>query len=355
MNRMQIFRSSVAGARPIGRFPGELAINWPDKQLSVVDAANQPLDLVAVRYFSVEANYAIGDFVVEAGEIWRAIVAVTPAPFDPAQWASIGGAAGDFVTDAELTAILANYATDADLAGYLPLAGGTLSGPLTLAADAAAPMQAVPYQQLAAYAEWAGGDFTGPITGTDADFSGSVTGNPFTASALPGEAAMFGLDAEAGEARTLAAYTSGVLRWGLQLADGTPESGGNSGSDCALIAYDDAGGFLGSPMLITRATGQAQFSGGVNTPTIDLLTGGTPTSRIYLDATNGLVLQNLTVSSFLFLDNTPPGNLQFIGGAFLINGAPAVVRSDLDDLREQIQELKDELAALRPQPKGPQR
>lgn len=216
-NQLQIHRSSVAGARPTGRAPGELAINWPDKQLSVIDAANQPLDLVAVRYFSVDANYPIGSFVVEAGQLWRSIVDVTAAPFDPAQWVSVSSAV--------------------DLSAYLPLAGGTMTGPLTLAADAAASLQAVTYQQLAAYAEWAGGEFTGVV-------------------AAPG----FVVENTPPGASNIVGTVGGEIRWQVSLANGEAETGANAGSNFGIYSYDDTGALLGNPLIINRATGQAIFA-----------------------------------------------------------------------------------------------
>jgi hypothetical protein len=62
-----------------------------------------------VRYWVETAFYEPGDFVVNGAEIWRAEVANGPGMFNPAQWAAISG-----------------------MGGFLPLTGGTLTGPLNL-------------------------------------------------------------------------------------------------------------------------------------------------------------------------------------------------------------------------------
>ena len=113
-NRIQTLRSSTPGARPVGRQPGELYVNWPDLQLGVVDSTSTPVDLIAVRYFSTLTSYAIGEFIVQAGQLYRALQAVAPGPFNPAQWT-------------------ANLMAGDPISGYLPLVGGSLTGGLFFA------------------------------------------------------------------------------------------------------------------------------------------------------------------------------------------------------------------------------
>ena len=71
MNRVQVLRSSTSGALPTAgaRLPGEVFANFPDLQLGVIDGSKNPQKLIAVRFFSASANYAIGDFVVQAGSL----------------------------------------------------------------------------------------------------------------------------------------------------------------------------------------------------------------------------------------------------------------------------------------------
>ena len=62
--------------------------------------------------------------------------------------------------------------------------------------------------------------------------------------------------------RNIVWQTSGVGRW-TAMATGDAESGtGNTGSNFALYRMTDAGGFLDSPLYITRSTGQVQIGGG---------------------------------------------------------------------------------------------
>ena len=111
-NRVQTQHSSSTGVRPTGRKPGELYVNLADMQYGVIDPTGTPRDLGGVRLFSANANYAIGDFVVQGGVLYYAKVAVTASAFDSTEWTIVGGVGHDIGL------------------GYLPLAGGTLTGNL---------------------------------------------------------------------------------------------------------------------------------------------------------------------------------------------------------------------------------
>jgi hypothetical protein len=92
--RVQTLRSNVAGNRPAGRQPGELYVNWADAQLGSILAGGAPQDLIAVRFFSASANYVIGDFVIQGGQLYRAVNPSAAGVFNPANWAQIGGSVG---------------------------------------------------------------------------------------------------------------------------------------------------------------------------------------------------------------------------------------------------------------------
>jgi len=70
--------------------------------------------------------------------------------------------------------------------------------------------------------------------------------------------------------------TNGVMRWAIQIGDGTAEAGSNAGSLFAVSRYTDAGAFIDSPILISRATGQIT----VNAPTA----ASSPATKSYVDA-----------------------------------------------------------------------
>ncbi len=98
-----------------------------------------------------------------------------------------------------------------DLTGYLPLAGGVITGPVS----------------------FAGMEGTGP------------TGRGFT------------IDGPAATTRAFAGMTSGSMRWRMTMGNAAAETGGNAGSDFYLQRYDDSGANIDAPLIINRATGQA--------------------------------------------------------------------------------------------------
>jgi len=100
---------------------------------------------------------------------------------------------------------------------YLPLVGGTLSGPLVT--------QIAPQAVLGSL----------NMVAAPASVSNSIvgfTGNPNAAGA----------------------------RWVMALGDGSPESGANAGSNLAVYNCNDAGVPLGMPMAMNRATGVTTFT-----------------------------------------------------------------------------------------------
>lgn len=58
-----------------------------------------------------------------------------------------------------------------------------------------------------------------------------------------------------GNASQIVSRTAGVERWHARFGDGALESGADAGSNLAFLRYSDAGGFLGTPFSINRATG----------------------------------------------------------------------------------------------------
>jgi len=91
-SRVQSSRAPATGVRPTAgtHKPGVLYTNFADLQLGVIDAAQAPHDLLAVRFFSAAAGYAIGAFVVNAGALYVANTTVAPGAFNPSQWTKIG-------------------------------------------------------------------------------------------------------------------------------------------------------------------------------------------------------------------------------------------------------------------------
>jgi hypothetical protein len=123
-NRVQTLRSSAPGNLPQAgtRAPGELWVNFADSNFGYIDASQTAQKLLAVRLFVTTTSYATGDFVVYAGDLYRATAPSAQGVFTAANWTKIG--------------------TMQDFATYLPLSGGTLTGPLTLAGSPANANQA---------------------------------------------------------------------------------------------------------------------------------------------------------------------------------------------------------------------
>ena len=155
VNRVQTLRSSTTGNRPTGRQPGELYVNFADGQIGVVNASSAAQDLVAVTFFSTSSNYAVGAFVIQGGQLYRAVVASSMGTFNPANWAQIGGSVGvgdtapsnpqpgtlwwDSVggqlyvwyNDGSSSQWVVAVNASAAMQGYLPLSGGALTGSIS--------------------------------------------------------------------------------------------------------------------------------------------------------------------------------------------------------------------------------
>ena len=222
MSIFKMLRSSSAGVRPAGRSVGEFYVNFADRQFGVCNPA--AVDLIAVRFWSALSNYAIGDYVVSGGNLYRSATYNSNSIPPSSDWDLVGGgsSAGDLVTSVagrigdvvlahtditDWAATLAPYALNSALASYLPLAGGTVTGVLTV---------------------------QGPNS--------------------------FVLNAPSGQQRAILGQTSGLTRWQMNLGDITTEGVGNTGSNFALTSYGGTGSFIANVLTINRATGVATFS-----------------------------------------------------------------------------------------------
>ena len=84
------------------RQPGELYVNWADAAFGTINVAQTAMDLIAVRFFSTLANYSAGSHVIYIGVLYKAIVSVTAGAFNPAQWVVVGGGLPEAPLDGQL-------------------------------------------------------------------------------------------------------------------------------------------------------------------------------------------------------------------------------------------------------------
>lgn len=146
---------------------------------------------------------------------------------------------------------------------FLPLSGGTLTGPLLLAADPSTSTGAATKNYVDnLFAAGGGGSFLPLIGGTMTGPIISVTGDA--------------INGAAGTARSLYGRTVGVNRWELRLGSATAEGTGtgpylhSAGSDFSIAAYDDSGTALGN-FNINRAS-QRMTINGVGAPGHSIVT-----------------------------------------------------------------------------------
>jgi|GEM_PF-2178739 len=92
----------------------------------------------------------------------------------------------------------------------------------------------------------------------------------------PGLPAQILLDAEAGQANQTLYLRGGAMRWDFGV-DASAESGGNAGSVLYLNRHSDGGAYLGTPLVVSRATGLVAAQEGL--ATTNLTASGTITGN----------------------------------------------------------------------------
>lgn len=159
-----------------------------------------------------------------------------------------GTATGMTALQTHFTAAITTVARGAVGLGYLPLIGGTLTGPLVINAAA----------------------------------------NQLSINATLAQPAQVILSRDAAQNALIQANSAGVPRWTVYLATNTPETGNNSGSDFAINRFADNGTFIATPLSINRATGVVNFGqmptlAGGSLPFLPLV-GGTLTGNLNIRA-----------------------------------------------------------------------
>jgi|GEM_PF-3791960 hypothetical protein len=182
---------------------------------------------------------------------------------------------------------------------YLPLGGGTLSGPLYIPGIANLHLADGLAGQLATAdgrgnLVWStltnvglpGGGQAGYVLATDGNvnfyWTSNLPGGPYLplsagpflplnggtiGGPISGPLATFttlNISGPVETTRSIFGQTIGSNRWELQLGDDVNEPGDNSGSNFKLVSYDDTGAFLSVPLTVDRLTGDAIFDGSIN-------------------------------------------------------------------------------------------
>ena len=114
------------------------------------------------------------------------------------------------------------------------------------------------------YLPLSGGTLTGPLTGTTATFSTTLGCPVLFATSFIQTNAYLNVNVP-NVAATMPVYgrLNGTLRWGIFLGNGAAETGSNVGSDFQINAYSDTGALIVSPFSLNRSTGAASFNGNV--------------------------------------------------------------------------------------------
>lgn len=209
-----------------------------------------------------------------AGVASLASPALTGAPTAPTP------AAGDSSTKLATTAFLSS--------NYLPLAGGTLTGGITITSGGL-----------------------------------EITLNPPSV-----------------QNRVIAYETSGSVRWKL-IANNAAETGANVGSDWSIDRYSDGGAYLDSPIRVTRSSGMVTIADGLTVnagaATMPHLVGNSSTPAVALGAAAGsgasatITGTDLGFRLAITTGSGPgTGTLATITFAGAFAAAPHVVRSPCD-------------------------
>ena len=250
-NPVVILNSTTPGSRPPpGTLPGSPWVNFADGAFGYINDLGVPVELGGGG-----ASVTVGDVPPDpaaSGDLWfnsvnaqlyvryedadsaQWVVAVSvgvegppgatgpaggtfpDAPSDGALWARRDGGWDEVTPDAPSDGV-AYGRLDADWTPVLPLAGGTVTGGLSV---------------------------NGQI----------ISGNQITTTGA------LNIDGAINTERSLKGTTAGVMRFYVVMASAEAEGGGNSGANFHICSADDAGAYKASPMSITRVNDICTFS-----------------------------------------------------------------------------------------------
>ena len=345
--RVQTLRSNIAGNRPPGGHqPGELYVNWADSQIGVVNSTGANQDFVAVRFFSTSATYAIGDFVIQGGQLYRAIAASSIGAFTPANWSLIGGSVGLGDTPPanpqsgtlwwdSVGGQLYVWYTDPNTSQWV----AATNVPGATPSNVAPPMDGI--AAVGASGAYARGDHVHPTdtsryaASNPANYQTDVQVNAVAANYLPltggnlsgnfsapavtaGVSGLYinnggGLNiqsAGSGHANLITTYqfNTGVPMWQIQMGD-------TSGGNMNFYAYNDSGNFAAAPLVLNRATGGVTICPNASSSTNQPFTVGVRNGGVTIGSgdgisftNNGMIVENSLSAGFVMTVNRRTGN-----------------------------------------------
>jgi hypothetical protein len=251
--------------------PGELSVNTANRQLAAGDAnavgVGTPLPLLAVRYFDVRGIYAVGDHVVNAGTLYRCIVAHGPAAFDPAHFGAAAGSGGGGLTisdtppgtptdgmlwwESDTGKLYVRYNDGVGAAQWVEAVAvpqiDTSSFTTKTYVDAADALKADK-----TYVDAADAALSTSVAGKVAKAGDTMSGDLAIAKANPG----INLNKPAsGSTNYINGMTNNLRRWALVLGNNGAEGALNVGSDFVLSRHDNAGNWIEDPIVIDRSSG----------------------------------------------------------------------------------------------------
>lgn len=148
----------------------------------------------------------------------------------------------------------------------------------------------------------AGGTLTGALTISGAGSILNVSSAPIYLSAAPNNRVIAGFNAAGTQPR-----------WALYYGDATAESGGNAGSNFSLSRYSDTGVIIDTPLSVSRATGLVSMPDGATT------TPPAPGDNSSLLATTSWVNAAIAAIPSPPQPTPPIGENRIINGNFAIN------------------------------------
>jgi len=201
----------------------------------------------------------------------------------------IGSNDASLATTAWSRARMIEYAGNA-----LQKTGGTMSGPLTLAGVPVAPLQA------------ATKSYVDSIIGAGGVISNSVTIQAINPS-LRLQATL------PGQTRSIEALgQQGMIKWAMNLADNTAETGGDAGSNFSLVRYGDSGSIIDTALGVNRQTGITSVRGLNSSAPVNVI-GDIGAYRLNAPTTGALYL-NQARTAYHYFDGA---NHTFAGGGVL--------------------------------------